>query len=50
MTVTGKVDLGARNMTVDARDAGGSATGANLTFNQTIDGGALVLNGGTMVM
>ena len=37
VTVTGKVDLGAADLTVDTTDATGSPTGANITFNQTIE-------------
>jgi filamentous hemagglutinin family protein len=49
VTVTGAVDLNARGLTVDSTAAGGSAAGANISFNQTIDGaGALTLTGGTL--
>ncbi|MBK8759324.1 MAG: hypothetical protein IPM03_02545 [Sulfuritalea sp.] len=49
VTVTGAVDLNARNLTVDSTAAGGSAAGAAISFNQTIDGaGALTLTGGTL--
>ncbi|MEI6105491.1 MAG: hypothetical protein WCR49_00640 [Opitutae bacterium] len=49
VTVTGAVDLNARSLTVDSTNAGGSGAGANITFNNTIDGaGTLTLTGGTL--
>ena len=48
LAFTGKVDMGAFALTVDATDNGADAAGANITFNQSIDdGGALTITAGT---